>query len=453
MSLSSRSSPDVEVVIIGGGPAGAALGAYLGKAGIDCLVLEKEIFPRQHVGESLVPASTRVFKELGLIEKLEQAGFLHKYGAVWTTHKNVGTYQHDWRALAGMDEYDARIQFSERSQLGVDQNYTYHVDRGEFDLLLLKHAEELGADVLQGASAKQVIFSESSWPVVEYAIGRVRKRVSTRIVADASGRNVLLGKQLDLRVTDPVFDQFAIHNWFEGYERAKSDSDGEDIYIHFLPITNSWVWQIPISNKVTSIGVVTQKKNVKGKTKEGRFEFFWDCIDSRPELAQRLRTAKMLRPFTIEADYSYAMKQITGDHFLLVGDAARFVDPIFSSGVSIALNAARFASLDIAEAIKNNDYRRSSFSAYEAVLRCGARNWHEFISVYYRLNVLFTYYVNDKKYRLAIIKLLQGDVYDEEEPEVLRLMREAVSAVESNKDHVLHGLLGDLTSYEFRPKF
>jgi 1H-pyrrole-2-carbonyl-[peptidyl-carrier protein] chlorinase len=160
-----------------------------------------------------------------------------------------------------------------------------------------------------------------------------------------------------------------------------------------------------------------------------------------------------LRPFKAEGDYSYAAKQIAGDRFVLVGDAGRFVDPIFSTGVSIALNSSRFASRDIIAACAADDFRKERFSTYETTIRRGTNNWYNFITVYYRLNVLFTKFVNDPKYRLDVLKLLQGDVYDEQPPEVLDKMRAIVTGVENNPRHILHGLLGDLTADAFRPQF
>jgi FADH2 O2-dependent halogenase len=275
------------------------------------------------------------------------------------------------------------------------------------------------------------------------------------MVVDASGRRTLLGNQLRLRIQDPVFDQYALHTWFEGYDRsmlASNPAQAEFIFIHFLPLTNSWLWQIPISETITSIGVVTQKKNF-AKSKQEREEFFWHCIESRPELASGLRAATQIRHLKEEGDYSYAMKQICGDNFVLVGDAARFVDPIFSTGVSIALNSARFASIDIIRAAEAGNFRREDFQTFETTLRRGTKNWYEFISVYYRLNVLFTAFVESKRYRLDILKLLQGDVYDEEEPEVLKMMKEIVSQVEQNEKHLWHRYLGDLTAHAFKPAF
>lgn len=443
---------DFDVGIIGGGPAGSSLAAYLAKAGVSCVVFERQIFPRPHVGESLVPSSTRVFKDLDFLDVMEEEKFPHKFGAVWTANEQGRSYNHDWDVM--QPDCNANIRFDERAQPGVDKNYTYHVDRGKFDLLLLQHAQKFGATVYEGVRVKGVDFS-SPEPLVKFTMGKKEMGVNVRMVVDCTGRETLLGNQLKLKVQDKVFDQYAIHTWFGDYDRqamASSPSHGDYIYVHFLPITNSWIWQIPISDTATSIGVVTQKKNF-AKSKDDREKFFWDAVASRPKLEAALRASTRLRPFKDEGDYSYAMSQICGDRYILLGDAGRFVDPIFSTGVSIALNSARFAHKDIIGALETNNFARESFSSFETTLRQGTKNWYDFISVYYRLNVLFTYFISDKRYRLDVLKLLQGDVYDEAQPEVLTKMRNMVAEVEQNPKHPWHQLLGDLTSNAFQPAF
>jgi FADH2 O2-dependent halogenase len=444
---------DFDIGIIGGGPGGAATAAYLAKAGLSCVLFERELFPRPHVGESLVPSSTRVFRELGFLEQMEQAGFPRKYGAAWTTSGQGPVYSDSFDHL----EPDCHVgfRFEERKQPGVDQNYTFHVDRGKFDLLLLQHAHQLGATVYEGVRVQDVDFTEPGRPRIRFLVAGQEARVRVRLVVDASGRRTLLGNQLKLRLRDPIFDQYALHTWFEGYDRsilARDTSQNDFIFIHFLPLTNTWVWQIPITETVTSIGVVTQKKNF-AHSREERQDFFWHCIESRPELAAGLSAARQIRPLREEGDYSYAMKQICGDNFVLVGDAARFVDPIFSTGVSIALNSARFASADIIRAAEKGDFSKQSFQTFETTLRRGTKNWYEFISVYYRLNVLFTAFVQDERYRLDVLKLLQGDVYDEDEPEVLKKMKKIVTEVEQNEKHIWHHYLGELTAHAFSPVF
>lgn len=444
---------DFDIGIIGGGPAGAATASYLAQAGLSCVVFERDLFPRPHVGESLVPSSTRVFREIGFLPEMEQAGFLRKYGAAWTSAQYGPIYAHKFDGLALDQQVDVR--FAEREQSGVNQNYTFHVDRGKFDLLLLQHAQRLGATVYEGVQVQQVNLDEPEAALINFRLGQQEFRCRVRMVVDASGRRTLLGKQLKLYVRDPVFDQYALHSWFEGYDRsalARQKHQDNYIFIHFLPLINTWVWQIPITEQVTSIGVVTQKKHF-AQSKQERAAFFWQCLQSRPELAEGLRKAMQIRPLKEEGDYSYAMKQICGDRFVMVGDAARFVDPIFSTGVSIALNSAKFASRDILEAAQIGDFSRQRFSTFEAKMRRGTRIWHEFISVYYRLNVLFTAFIQDPRYRLDVLQLLQGDVYDEEEPEILRLMKKKVEEVEQNEQHIWHQHLGDLTASAFKPAF
>src|SRR5271157_2120427 len=441
--------PDFDVAIIGGGPAGSSMAAYLAKAGVSCVLFERELFPRPHVGESLVPSSTRVFKDLDFIPKMEEAKFPHKFGAVWTTDDHRAAYVHDLEGLA--PDCNVDIRFDERHQPGVDKNYTYHVDRGKFDLMLLQHANKLGATVYDGIKVSAVDFGPRE-PLIRFTMGSRELSVSAKMVVDASGRNTFLGNQMKLKVQDTVFDQYAIHTWFDSYDRkvfAKRDTNLDYIYIHFLPISNTWIWQIPISDDVTSIGVVTQKKNF-AKSREDREKFFWSSVGTRPMIEETLRKANRIRPFKDEGDYSYAMKQLAGDRVVLVGDAGRFVDPIFSTGVSIALNCSRFAHKDILKSLETGDFSREAFKEYEAKLRLGTRNWYNFITVYYRLNVLFTAFVQDPRYRLDVLKLLQGDVYDDAEPPVLEKMKSMVSQVEQNPKHPWHKLLGDMTVDAFK---
>ncbi|HEY7485974.1 MAG TPA: NAD(P)/FAD-dependent oxidoreductase [Streptosporangiaceae bacterium] len=443
---------DFDVGIIGGGPAGSTAASYLARAGLSCAVFENDLFPRPHVGESLVPATTPVLAEIGALETIDEAGFPRKYGAAWTSAApgDIPTmgYQlsHGFRA--------AEILFNERDQPGVEQDYTYHVDRGKFDLLLLQHANAMGAKIFEGLRVQRVDF-ETPTPEIVTKLGAKEIRVPVRMVIDASGRGTFLGRQLKLKVPDPVFNQYAIHTWFDDLDRsalAGGDEQADYIFIHFLPITDSWVWQIPISGTTTSVGVVTQKQNFRAAGGD-REKFFWDAVGSRPELRTALEQARQVRQFRTEGDYSYGMEEICGDNWVLIGDAARFVDPIFSSGVSVALNSARIACADIIAAAEAGDFSKPRFGTYESKLRRGVRNWYEFISIYYRLNILFTAFVQDPRYRLDVLKMLQGDVYDDEEPKALAAMREITREVEQNPDHLWHQHLGSLRAPSAKPMF
>ncbi len=278
------------------------MGAYLAKAGVNCVVFERELFPRPHVGESLVPSAMRVFRDLDFLGQMEEAKFPHKFGAAWTA-EDQGAYEMNFQGGFKdqnqiKPESHVEIRFNERQQEGVDREYTYHVDRSKFDLMLLQHANKLGAAVYEGVKVKDVDFGPKE-PIVRFNMGSKEMGVSARMVIDCSGRNTFLGNQMKLKIKDPVLDQYAIHTWFDGYDRrafAKKDAQLDFIFIHFLPISNTWIWQIPITDSVTSIGVVTQKKNF-AKSRQDREQFFWEAVGTRPLLREKLKKADQMHNF------------------------------------------------------------------------------------------------------------------------------------------------------------
>ncbi len=376
----------------------------------------------------MVMSSVRVFDEIGFLPIMEREGFAKKYGASW--HPPVSKGQAD-------------ISFDEFPQEGVTQSYTYHVDRQKLDLLLLKHAESLGTKVYQGVQVSEVLFDEQSYARgVRVRIAGKDVEIPARIVVDASGRHTLLGKQLRVKKNDPIFDQFAVHAWFRNVERGSCTSAGY-IHIYFLPVERGWAWQIPIDDEITSMGVVAEKEVFKN-ARISPSDYFQKYVDSNPDLAHAMRNAERVNEFKLEGDYSYKMDTFVGNGFVLIGDAARFVDPIFSSGVSVALYSAKYSSERIKYAFEHNDFSEAALKPYENKLRAGTEIWYEFIRLYYKLLPLFTKFIESKKHRIEVLRLLQGEVFDRREVPVLDAMRKYIRMVEQTPGHAFAPMLAEI---------
>ncbi len=415
-----REPLDADVLIIGGGPAGGILGSYLGRAGVSHLILDKAEHPRPHVGESLICSTTRVFQDIGFLPVMEREGFVRKHGALWT-HGPQGTAR--------------TLRFRPIPHLGVRQDYTYHVDRSRFDSLLLTHARGHGSRILEGTQVTEVLFDAKGFAegVRVRADGAPERVLRGRIVVDASGRGTLLGYQLKLKRNDPLFDQFTVHTWFENLDRGPAET-ADYIHLHILPKPRAWIWQIPISPAITSVGVVTRREDyLRGGEAPG--DFLAREAAANPDFARRLAAAKPVHDYVREGNYSYVMDRFAGDGWLLVGDAARFVDPIFSSGVSVAAESAQRAAAAIIGALRAGSVGAPAFAAYEQSLRAGVDLWREFILLYYQLPPLFMELLGREEDRAELLKILQGEVYESPRLPILDRMRRTIEEVKADPRH------------------
>ncbi|MEO6596695.1 MAG: tryptophan 7-halogenase, partial [Planctomycetota bacterium] len=412
---------DADVVIVGGGPAGAILGAYLARAGVRTTILDKAVHPRPHVGESLICSTTRVFQEIGVLDAIERAGFVRKPGAVWTR----------WPAGPSRE-----LRFRSMPHLGVSLDYTWHVDRGRLDALLLHHARELGAVVLEGERVARVEFVAGVATGVRLADGRL---LSARLVVDASGRSTLLGSQLGMKTNDSQFDQFTVHNWFEGFDRGPL-ATADHVHVHVLPKARSWLWQIPVSPAITSVGIVTRRGDF-ARGGEPAEQWFARQLADQPALAAKVARARPVHAFVKESNYSYAVERIAGDGWLVIGDAGRFIDPLFSSGVSVAAESARLAVEPICSALQSGDLTAGSFATWEQAVCSGVARWRELILMFYRLPALFLDLLDRDEGREQLRLLLQGEVYEAGSAPVLERMRRSIDEVAADREHPWHAEL------------
>lgn len=411
-----------DVVIIGGGPAGLTLGCYLAEAGVPCLVLEREHHPRPHVGESLMPSTVRVLREIGFHDVVEAAGFPRSHGIVY--HRG--------------DRKRVEVSYREFPQEGVQQDYTYHVDRAKFDLLLMKHAESLGCQLVEGALVQSALFDGDYACGVRASVGGSAVEFPAKIVVDAGGRSTRLGRQLSLRRDHPVLDQFGLHAWFVDVDRGKRRTDSYT-HIYFIPELRGWAWQAPIDQDITSIGLVADKRAYQESDLEID-DFFVAGLRQNPALAKATARARLLNEIKGEANYSYQLERVAGDGWLAIGDAARFIDPVFSSGVSVAMHTARFAAERIQAAVESRDFSHSTFRPYEDKLLAGAAIWDDFIRLFYRLLPSFTHLL-ESEHRAALLRMIQGDVDADSEASVLEEMRALVRSVEEADEHPWKGEL------------
>jgi FADH2 O2-dependent halogenase len=279
--------------------------------------------------------------------------------------------------------------------------------------------------VLQQVRVEEVLMQEGRAVGVRATASGWRQDISSRFVVDASGRRCLLATQLGLKANDPEFSQFAIYSWFENVEPAPPGTEGM-LFLHFLGLERAWAWQIPLRHGIWSVGFVTDRADFKkaGTSEDG---FAAQLVQRNANLSHNLRDARRVRPWRTEGDYSYRISQVAGRGWLLVGDALRFVDPIFSTGVDVAAYSALHANEAIKAVLTGGD-ENAALASYEHTVGDGVEAWYELIRLFYRLQNLFTYFAVRRNTREEVVRILQGNLYD---PLALARAREMIDLMQS----------------------
>ena len=322
--MPSVSEEPLDAVIIGGGPAGAVAGAYLARAGMRPLILEKEKFPRFAIGESLLPCGNDILKELRIWPELERGGFLKKYGADFTS---------------GQSERFNRYWF--RNALGKNYEHTFQVERAAFDQILLDRARSEGCSVKEEACVSSMAEDEKGFFKISYNESGEKRSVKSRWLIDASGRSGVAGAYLKMpKVPTRNRKMVAVYGHFSGVRRNSGEAAGHTVIVRFK---EGWFWFIPLSSDKTSIGAVVPPSLLREQG--GDLEMcFQHCLETTPDAKSRMTQAKSLQPLRATADYSWRFRSFALNRVLLTGDAAGFVDPIFSSGVMLAMKSGRLAA-------------------------------------------------------------------------------------------------------------
>jgi flavin-dependent dehydrogenase len=384
-----------DVIVIGGGPAGATTAGLLAREGRDVLLLERETFPRFRIGESLMPATYHTFKRLGVLDKLEAGGFVRK--------ESVRFYPPSGKAGAPFffDEVEPAASAA-----------TWQVDRGRFDSLLLEHAVEQGARLLQPCSVVDLLQTGNQVVgVVATDENGARREIPARVVVDATGQNALISRRLRLRKIDDRLQHMAFFTRYQGAHLDDGRDAGATLILHTRQ-GDSWFWFIPLPGGITSVGVVGHIDYLlKGRAGDPQ-QVFDEEKALCPALGERLTIALQTEPVQAQKDFSYISQRIAGDGWVMVGDAFGFLDPIYSSGVFLALKSAEFAADSIHAALAADDLSAAALGRHGQEYVAGMEALRRLIYAYYDRDFSFGRFLKAHPgCRDDLVNLLVGNVY------------------------------------------
>ena len=339
---------DFDFAVAGGGPAGASAAIALAQKGHRVVLFEQECFPRFHIGESLLATANEAFATLGVVEQVAAADFPKKWGA---------------RLLTFNGEGGRGVDFAASREIAQPQ--TYQVCREEFDRILLERARALGVEICEGHRVTGCDFDSGGVAieaVPEPIAVASRRTVRVRAVVDAPGRQGLLARKFALRADEPKLANVAVYSHFAGVPRLEGDRPN-DIRI-VARADAGWFWLIPINDQLTSVGVVVPKSIYMDLPHGSPDEMLAQAIADTPVVADLMRDARREWPVRVEKDFSYGASAYAGERWILAGDAGSFLDPVFSTGVSIAMESGIEAAEELDRARARNDFSARAFASF-----------------------------------------------------------------------------------------
>ena len=398
-----------DVVVVGGGPAGSTVAALVAEQGFGALLLEREPTPAFKIGESLMPATYWIFKRLGVLDRLGASAFVRKH--------SVQFYSRSGKA-------SAPFYFSENDPR--DCSVTWQVLRSEFDLMLLDNARDKGAEIVQGAMVLDVLFDGGRATGVKVRLpDKQVVEIDASVTVDASGQSALIARRLRVNATEPTLKKASVFTHFRGGLRADGIDEGATLILH-TQNKDSWFWYIPLPDDRVSVGVVgdldyllQSRKGLKAD------EIFAEELAKCQPMQQRLAPARQLFPAKVTKDFSYRADRIAGDGWVLVGDAFGFLDPVYSSGVLLALQSGEMAADTICDALRDGDTSADRLGAFGPEFTRGMEAVRKLVYAFYTRDFSFARFLKAHPHcKQGIVDILSGNLTADSVREVFQPMGE-----------------------------
>lgn len=398
-----------DVIVIGGGPAGSTTSTLIAQHGHKVMLFERERFPRFHIGESLIPETYWVLSRLKMLDKMKASHFIKKYSVQFVNANG---------------KLSAPFYFHDNKPHECSQ--TWQVVRSEFDLMMLRNAAEQGVEVHEATRVLDVLFEgDPLTPNSSPTVGRGGKAVGVRIqrengaveevrakvVVDASGQSTMLQSRFKLRLWDPVLNKGAVWTYWEGAYRDTGRDEGATLVIQ-TPNKQGWFWYIPLHNDVMSVGVVGPFDYLF-KGRGSHEQIYTEEVDACQAVKDRLSKARRVTGYFATKDYSYRSKQVAGDGWVLVGDAFGFLDPLYSSGVLLALKSGELAADAIAEGLEKGDVSAAQIGKWGPVFNEGVDRMRRLVCEYYGGFSFGNFVKNYPHLKNTVTDLLIGDLFTE----------------------------------------
>lgn len=390
-----------DVIVVGGGPAGASTAALVAEHGHSVLLVERSTVPRFHVGESLIPETYHALQRLGLVERLQSSAFPKKYSVQFVTDTG---------------KESAPFYFDEHNPHPSSQ--TWQVERGPFDKMLVDRARELGATVRTDAKLLDVV-SEGDGP--ETAISGVKlklgdgpaREIACRVFVDATGQSAFLANRLGMLHKDDRLQKGTIWTYWKGAYRDPGERDEGCTIILQTEGKRSWFWYIPLSDDVVSVGCTGSMRDMFGPDYVSAEATYQRELARCPGLTRRLENATRVEDYFTTKDFSYRVDQGAGDGWVLVGDALGFIDPVYSSGVYLALASGEFAADAIHEALEANDVSGDRLGSWIPEYFRGKERFHQLVYAFYTPGFRFAEFLREyPQHKKSLVDVLVGNVFD-----------------------------------------